>query len=326
MNSTPQSGFQSLDPRVRKWIAVSGVAIATFFVGWAVVTNLREKEVSRVSDEWIAFSKFESAGSLGMSTALPSLDTAPADLKPWAQLLAANKPLQSYEIVRTNLDEAKPLFEAFSANSANTAAVKGLLPDVLGAKSVSASFGAFSAWEAQNTSLLDNPLPSETERARIVTDKGTIEIAFYPDLAPKHVENFRKLIREGFYQKTKFHRVTKSGLFVVQGGDPNSIDQPVETWGQGSKGDGIPFEKNRLAHVRGAVAMAQPGTSAGEKKSSGCQFYFVTKESASLNGRYTVFGKVINGMDVVDKISTGELEPNTERPKDQTIVTKTEVF
>ncbi|MFN0206230.1 MAG: peptidylprolyl isomerase [Planctomycetota bacterium] len=326
MNTTGPSGFQSLDPRIRKWIVVSSVAAVTFFVGWAVVSNVREREVSKVSENWLAFSKFESPGSMGMSAAPPPVDTVSTDLKPWVGLISANKPLLSYEILHTNLKEARPLFQAFDTSHSDSSAARGLLPGVLGAKTITTSLDSFDRWEEQNPSLLDNPQPVGSERARIVTDVGTIEIGFYPDLAPKHVENFRELIRNGFYQKTKFHRVSTSGLFVVQGGDPNSIDQPKEAWGKGSKGDGVPFEKNRLAHVRGAVAMAQPGNVVGEKKSSGCQFYFVTKDSASLNGRYTVFGKVINGMDVVDKIAASELEKNSELPVAPAIVTKTEIF
>jgi len=326
MNTTGLSGLQSLDPRIRRWVIVSSVAIVTFFVGWTVVSNLKQRELTKISENWLAFSKFESSGFPGMSAAPPPIDTASPELKPWAALLSANKPLLSYEIKRANLDDARPLLESFHSSHSNNSAAIGLLPGVLGTKTVTTSIDSFRKWEEQNLSLLENPSPIGTDRARIVTDHGTIEIGFYPDLAPKHVENFRSLIQGGFYQKTKFHRITNSEIFVVQGGDPNSIDQPKETWGQGSKGDGVVFEKNRLAHVRGAVAMAQPGNTVGEKKSSGCQFYFVTKDSASLNGRYTVFGKVITGMDVIDKIAAAEIETNSERPKAPAIVTKTEIF
>ncbi|MBI3819297.1 MAG: peptidylprolyl isomerase [Planctomycetes bacterium] len=196
----------------------------------------------------------------------------------------------------------------------------------MGAKPVSASIDAFVAWEKANPQFLENPAPSPAEKVRFVTDAGTFEVAFYPDAAPEHVKNFKQLAKDHFYEKTKFHRVTKGGTSIVQGGDPNTIDGPKEKWGQGSKGDGIPVEGNKLVHVRGAVAMAQPSTPTPDKKSSGCQFYIVTKGSHNLDGNYTVFGTVVSGMDVVDKIAAGEIEPGTDRPLTPVMVTKTEIF
>jgi peptidyl-prolyl cis-trans isomerase B (cyclophilin B) len=326
MNLPGGRGVDSLDPLWRRLLTICTLAIAAFFAGWAVISYVKKQEDRHIADAWSAVSKFESSG-LGQGAATtPPIESVEADMRPWARLLTANKPFQSYEIVRANLDEAKPLFAALDKDDPKSPAIAGIYPGMLGPKSVVDSIDAFSAWETANPSLLDNPPPAATDRARIVTDQGTIEIGFYPDLAPKHVENFRQLVKDGFYQKTKFHRVTKSGIFVVQGGDPNTIDQPVDKWGQGTKGDGVPFEKNRLAHVRGAVAMAQPGFPAAEKRSSGCQFYFVTKDSPSLNGRYTVFAKVISGMDVIDKIAAGENETGSDRPKNPTIITKTEIY
>jgi cyclophilin family peptidyl-prolyl cis-trans isomerase len=131
--------------------------------------------------------------------------------------------------------------------------------------------------------------------AVIETAKGVIKIKLYPEEAPKTVENFIKLANKGYYNGLTFHRVEPG--FVIQGGDPK---------GNGSGGPGytIPDEKNtKLKHNRGAVAMAK--TSA--PNSAGSQFYIViNKPAPQLDGGYTVFGQVISGQSVAEKIAKGD--------------------
>jgi peptidyl-prolyl cis-trans isomerase B (cyclophilin B) len=134
-------------------------------------------------------------------------------------------------------------------------------------------------------------------RAVIETKLGNMEIRFFPDKAPKHVENFIKLAKSGFYDKTLFHRVIPG--FMIQGGDPNTKDEKDKSkYGMGGPGYNVKAEFNDRSHVRGAVSMAR----SQDPDSAGSQFFIVVKDTPHLNGKYTVFGEVVKGMEVADKI------------------------
>jgi peptidyl-prolyl cis-trans isomerase B (cyclophilin B) len=124
-------------------------------------------------------------------------------------------------------------------------------------------------------------------RAVIKTVYGEIEIKFFPDKAPNHVNNFVKLAKEGTYDDTIFHRVIPG--FMIQGGDPNTKGTEVSSYGMGGPGYTIDAEFNDISHTRGIVSMAR----AGDPDSAGSTF---------LDGQYTVFGEVTRGMEVADKI------------------------
>ena len=138
----------------------------------------------------------------------------------------------------------------------------------------------------------------------IKTDLGEIVLLLY-DTTSGHKENFLKLAREGFYNGTTFHRIIDG--FMIQGGDPNSKDTIPGNDGQGGPGYTIPAEfVPGLTHKYGAVAAARMGDGVNPRKaSSGSQFYIVeNKEGAHfLDNNYTVFGQVIKGMDIVEKIA-----------------------
>ena len=132
------------------------------------------------------------------------------------------------------------------------------------------------------------------QSAVITMEKGgEIAIEFFPDDAPKTVENFVTLAKKGFYNGVTFHRVEPG--FVVQGGDPKGN-------GTGGPGYTIPAEFNKQKHVRGAVAMARTS----DPNSAGSQFYICLAPANFLDGQYTVFGIVTKGMDVVDKVKVGD--------------------
>lgn len=137
-------------------------------------------------------------------------------------------------------------------------------------------------------------------RASIETQKGVIELELYPEHAPKTVNNFVFLAREGFYNGVSFHRVIND--FMIQGGDPT---------GTGMGGPGYQFEDevvgNPLKHETGVISMANagPGT-------NGSQFFITHCPQPHLNGNHTVFGKVVNGQDVVDAIQQGDLMERVE--------------
>ena len=140
-------------------------------------------------------------------------------------------------------------------------------------------------------------------KAIIKTKFGDMHVKFYPDLAPHHVENFIKLAQSGFYNGTIFHRVIPG--FMIQGGDPNTKDSlNKETYGQGgpkdAKGEPILLkgEFSDTPHKRGIVSMAR----ADQPDTAGSQFFIVVENSPFLDRRYTVFGEVIKGLGVADKI------------------------
>jgi len=132
--------------------------------------------------------------------------------------------------------------------------------------------------------------------AIIETNLGTIVFKLFPDLAPETVRNFEKLARDGFYNGTLFHRVIPG--FMIQGGDPNTKSGNKNTWGMGGPGYTVKAEFSSRSHHRGIVSMAR----AQDPNSAGSQFFIVTTDSTFLDRQYTVFGEVIEGMDVADKI------------------------
>jgi peptidyl-prolyl cis-trans isomerase B (cyclophilin B) len=129
-------------------------------------------------------------------------------------------------------------------------------------------------------------------------DKGTIMFELFEDDAPKTCANFIKLAEDGFYDGLTFHRVVPG--FVVQGGDPQ---------GDGTGGPGYTLEAEiKRNHLRGSVAMARLGDAVNpERRSSGSQFYICLEPQPNLNDKYTVFGKVFEGMGVVDQIEIGDV-------------------
>ncbi len=139
----------------------------------------------------------------------------------------------------------------------------------------------------------------------IETNHGNISFNLLPDLAPETVRNFVKLAKEGFYDGTLFHRVIPG--FMIQGGDPNTKDPSLKSqWGMGGPGYNVKAEFSSRSHLRGIVSMAR----AMDPDSAGSQFFIVTKDSTFLDREYTVFGHVIEGMEVADKIVSLDRDNN----------------
>ncbi len=130
----------------------------------------------------------------------------------------------------------------------------------------------------------------------IKTDFGDIRFSLLPDIAPETVRNFSKLAESGFYNGTLFHRVIPG--FMIQGGDPNTKNPDKSMWGQGGPGYNLKAEFNSRSHLRGIVSMAR----ANDPDSAGSQFFIVTSDSTFLDRQYTVFGEVVDGIEVADKI------------------------
>lgn len=144
--------------------------------------------------------------------------------------------------------------------------------------------------------------PVAQEVAVLKTSKGEMVVEFWPDVAPKTVENFKKLANEKFYDGTCFHRIVKG--FMIQGGDPLTKDLTAQArYGTGDPGYKIKAEFSNRKHVRGVLSMAR----SANPDSAGSQFFICLGEESSpnmqyLNGKYTVFGKLIKGEDVLLKI------------------------
>jgi peptidyl-prolyl cis-trans isomerase B (cyclophilin B) len=138
---------------------------------------------------------------------------------------------------------------------------------------------------------------AKAPKAIIKTKFGDMEVVFFPEKAPKHVENFLSLAKSGFYNGTIFHRVIPG--FMIQGGDPNTKDvSKPETYGMGGPSHRLKAEFNDIPHRRGILSMARTN----DPNSAGSQFFIVVKDSNFLDGQYTVFGEVVKGMEVADKI------------------------
>lgn len=158
---------------------------------------------------------------------------------------------------------------------------------------------------------------SKGPRAIVKTKFGDIEIKLYSDVAPRHVENFIKLAKSGFYNGTIFHRVIPG--FMIQGGDPNTKDSlKKDTYGQGGPGHTVKAEFSDTPHKRGIVSMAR----AADPDTAGSQFFIVVEDSRFLDGKYSVFGEVTKGIGVADKI-VNLARDERDNPKERVEMTVT---
>jgi peptidyl-prolyl cis-trans isomerase B (cyclophilin B) len=154
-----------------------------------------------------------------------------------------------------------------------------------------------AAFAADEKKEEKTPMNSSNEVAVIKTSEGDMVVQFWTDAAPNTVENFKKLVRQGFYDGTIFHRIVKE--FMIQGGDPNSKDPAKEnSYGQGGPGYNIKAEFNDHSHDRGVISMAR----GPDPDSAGSQFFICLAPVHRLDHQYTTFGKLIKGQDVLEKI------------------------
>ena len=184
---------------------------------------------------------------------------------------------------------------------------------------IATSCGNRKKAEQNNTDMTETTV--HEPEFNIVTNFGTMKIKLY-DKTPKHRENFIKLVNEKYYDGVRFHRVIEG--FMIQTGDPFSKDLAmINAWGTGGPEYTIPAEfVNEYYHKKGAIAAARKGDMANPKKaSSGSQFYIVQDEQGCLHldGQYTIFGEVIEGIEIIDKIAAIETDPYN-RPVQDVII------
>ena len=184
------------------------------------------------------------------------------------------------------------------------------LPSSTRSGSLKATLGSQQTQDQALASIFENALPPDgSPVVEMDVDLGgrnlSIALALYAEEAPKHVENFLKLVGEGYYDGTKFHRIIAG--FMIQGGDPNTKDpaKGIETWGQGGPEYKIEPELGDLVHARYVLSAAK----GNEPQSSGSQFFITTGAPHHLDGIHTVFGAVIEGHAAVDELSGVSIRP-----------------
>ncbi len=155
----------------------------------------------------------------------------------------------------------------------------------------------FAFAELKHKTFTKEEIKKMTETKAVIETKfGNIELRFFPDVAPNYVNNFIELAKKGFYDGTTFHRIIPG--FMIQGGDPNSKDPDRSKHGMGGPGYTIKAEFNDKPHKRGTLSMAL----SANPDSAGSQFFICVADSFFLDRKYTVFGEVVSGMEVADKI------------------------
>jgi peptidyl-prolyl cis-trans isomerase B (cyclophilin B) len=181
---------------------------------------------------------------------------------------------------------------------------------------LAALFLSSTLFAAEEKKAESPAMNASNEVAVIKTSEGEMVVQFWTDAAPKTIENFKKLAREGFYDGTIFHRIVKG--FMIQGGDPNSKDPAKEnSYGEGGPSYKIKAEFNDHSHQRGVISMAR----SSDPDSAGSQFFICLAPVPRLDHQYTTFGKLIKGADVLEKIgdtpvtrnNSGETSKPTKR-------------
>jgi peptidyl-prolyl cis-trans isomerase B (cyclophilin B) len=151
--------------------------------------------------------------------------------------------------------------------------------------------------QAESSKLTPKELKKLSKVTAIIETKfGDMKIKFFPDKAPNHVKNFIKLAKEGFYDGTIFHRVIPG--FVIQGGDPNTKSENTARYGMGGPGYTVDAEFSDTPHRKGILSMAR----SRDPDSAGSQFFVVIGDVPSLDGKYSVFGEVVSGIEVAETI------------------------
>lgn len=300
------------------------ITVGIVFFAWR-----DEQKEGKRAESWNTLLAIATPDAMGGLTGAPSELRAVAgrledtDAGPWALFIAAKSALEKreFDVAMDCANELKTRFPQhslvkdpvpFSDGAAPQSAVDELLRKARDQKT----------WDEGHATLFKNPdPPADAPKVKLHTDKGDLVVQLYPNLAPKHVENFLRLAREGFYTGTKFHRVQKDAL--IQGGDPNTKDADTAKWGLGGPEAGIELEPNDLRHFEGVLSMWK---APGQTTSSGSQFVITLAPQHAMDGQYEVFGKVIEGLDTAKTIASGSIAAGTERPEDPVAIQSTEVL
>ena len=186
--------------------------------------------------------------------------------------------------------------------------------------SAAAVVAALALSSCNNQEQMKDSPAAGTPRAIIHTNYGDMTVEFWPEVAPRTVDNFLKLSREKFYDGTAFHRIIKG--FMIQGGCPNSKIGARGVPGTGSPGYQIKAEFNNRAHVKGVLSMAR----SANPDSAGSQFFICHGDASFLNNQYTAFGKLVAGEEVLNKIAAVVcVGPERSTPTERVEITSVEL-
>lgn len=188
---------------------------------------------------------------------------------------------------------------------------------------LAASVEQQAAWTTEHPFILENPpLPESAPRVELMTDLGPIILGLDTVAAPAHSANFLQLVKEGYYDGTRFHRIQPGGF--IQGGDPNSKSEDASTWGLGGPEKTIPQETTGLIHAAGVLAAAKKG---GAVNSSGSQFYLTASPQHQFDGNYVVYGGVLEGLDLIKDASNADMrEDKAETPLEPVTIISAKVL
>jgi cyclophilin family peptidyl-prolyl cis-trans isomerase len=308
-------------------------AVVAVLIAAAILWSQRSQQASVAfeSKAWGTLNKEVELAKINQNSPLPAaaaLESLASNLEdtsaaPWARILEVESLIESKDF-----EGAEKALSSFEARYADHALVTQLFP--IGAEhagstlpeKLRAYIASEREFEAAHPDLFAlPPLPDGSPRVEFETTAGKIVLGLYQDRAPEHVANFLKLVSSGYYDGVKFHRVTPGTM--IQSGDPNSKVGDPTTWGQGGPDYTIPEEQTGLFHFKGALAAAR---TSGATESSGSQFYITTNAAHNFDGRYTVFGTLLEGEDAVRIIENSPLAPGTDRPENPTTITKATVL
>jgi cyclophilin family peptidyl-prolyl cis-trans isomerase len=305
------------------------VLVAVAATGLIVYSHLKSaKERETIDGRWNDLLASIDLEALSASSPLPApSELAPmvsqldgSDVAPWGRVIEARSLLQAreYDRATASLEKLKSEFANHSLINKSFRCSGGTTELI---DEVEARVLTNEAWDKKHPVLNGPPdLPSDAPRVQFDTSRGPIVLGLYSDRAPKHVENFLKLCQEGYYNGTRFHRVLKD--LLIQGGDPNTMELDSRTWGSGGPDYTLPAEVTDAWHFKGMLAAA---AKPGETASSGSQFYITASEAHQFDKQYTVFGRVLEGEDIVETMAR-EASEQTDRPSDPVVLEAAKVL
>lgn len=310
------------------------LAIGICVTAWVLIGQYRSEQAKASEDQsWNTLAghvEIERVLFSSESNDSPPLDQAVDEVNgsvagPWARAVQVRQKLnigdvEGAELALNQLESDFPSHVLTSAQfdvggedeSATTSIVANLRSAIESEK----------AWRAANPRLFGLPeLPADSPKVKIVTSKGAITVGLFSERAPLHAENFLSNCKEGAYNGTRFHQVVE-GTRVI-GGDANSKSDNIASWGQGESEAEIERETNDLWHFPGVLAMeSKPGANGSHDSI----FYFTSGEAHELDNQNTVFGVVLEGMDVIEAMDAVELDGESLRPKEPISIESTEVL
>jgi cyclophilin family peptidyl-prolyl cis-trans isomerase len=320
------TGFSSLVERYWKLAVAIAIGISGLIVYLQLAKSSEQKTHDSSWERLMKVAKADAATGLiqGPTRELEAIagQIEGSEAAPWALYIAASSAIgdRKYDEARAALAKLRaeypdhPLLrETYQVSEA-----EGPLSVV---ERMDRRVEALQAWVGSHPTLFQNPAPAaDAPRVRLKTDLGDIVVALDPERAPKHSEQFLKLVREGYYQGTKFHRLSPGKH--VAGGDPTTREDDRSKWGQGGTEVQTELEPSGLRHFPGALSAVR---NAGGS-TTGAGFLLVTGDSHELDTQNVVFGQIVEGLEIVRQIERGTTSPGAPgQPESPVTVQSAEV-